>query len=560
MERITLKRLRALVVLLFFAAAVTTASAQTVDELAAKGEGIANADPLAAELRNRQPDGPSRRGFDIGMAAAERDTLPGPGKQRIHDSLSPAEQEGFETAVLFSLERNRNSDFAAKGAAIAKADPLVARARTVETDVFYWLGFDIATGIFGDPALGASGNTATGPGSMKIRDSLSSPGQRGFNASVAFHLSRNYKPSSQEVTSIDNSKSNAAHDRAYGDLKDAGTDQVIEVGKDSGRASYIMASLPFIGEVRVRPDTRDVIISFTSTQKTPPLIEIGKVAPAPNPQGILSFPVNSGSFSRFVPGENGKYSLNLGTLGEQLDIGTPYYYIINVFNDNKNNTKRPRDQVTGKFNTLPQSVKVIFTDLRIFPELLDLTHVNHAKYFFFFDTNVNYPTLTTNCWCRADWVYYVPGRSLLGSVKEVYDNNKGTYYKPELVELPKGKISLQGQEIVFENSPDELVIVVQGVQDSDQPARNLNSKQSYTIFAEQVPSIAEHPPLNSPSYLGGSGYYNVARGNFDLSGYHLGPGDSVSIPFTLTSVPLSNSKFDGYLAFEISGHIDVTRH
>ncbi len=165
-----------------------------VNDLAARGEAIANADPLSAALRNQQPEGSSRRGFDIGMAAAEGQTAPGPGKQRIHDSLSPDEQRGFDIAVAFSLERNRNVELAAKGAAIAAADETVAAARIIEPDVFYWLGFDIATGIFGDPALGANGNTSTGPGSLKIRDSLSAAGQRGFNAAVKLHLSRNYKP------------------------------------------------------------------------------------------------------------------------------------------------------------------------------------------------------------------------------------------------------------------------------------------------------------------------------------------------------------------------------
>jgi hypothetical protein len=179
-----------------------TSGSKTTDVsgLAARGEALANEDPLSAELRNREPEGPSRQGFDIGMAAAERQTLAGPGKQRIHDSLSPAEQRGFTTAVSFSLERNRNADFAAAGAAIAKVDPIVEEARrtyrlgprTVETDVFYRLGFDIATGIFGDPVLGGRGNTATGPGSTKIRNALSAPARRGFDASVAFHLSREY--------------------------------------------------------------------------------------------------------------------------------------------------------------------------------------------------------------------------------------------------------------------------------------------------------------------------------------------------------------------------------
>src|SRR2546428_377429 len=98
MERMGSKLTSGQGVLLLFAAAVATANAQTADELAAKGVAIANADPLSAELRKRQPDDPSRRGFDIGMAAAEGQTSLGPGKQRIHDSLSPAEQGGFDTA------------------------------------------------------------------------------------------------------------------------------------------------------------------------------------------------------------------------------------------------------------------------------------------------------------------------------------------------------------------------------------------------------------------------------------------------------------------------------
>jgi hypothetical protein len=161
--------------------------------LAARGDGVAMQDPLSAELRSREPEGPSRRGFDIGMAAAEGHTAPGPGKQRIHDLLSPAEQKGFEHAVAFSLERNRNVDLAARGAAIARVDQTVAALRTAETDVFYWLGFDIATGIFGDPALGARGDTRLSPDSQKIRDSLSAAAQRGFDASVKLHLSRRYR-------------------------------------------------------------------------------------------------------------------------------------------------------------------------------------------------------------------------------------------------------------------------------------------------------------------------------------------------------------------------------
>jgi hypothetical protein len=161
--------------------------------LASRGEAIAMRDPLSAELRRRASNDASRRGFDIGMAAAEKDTAPGPGKQAIHNALGGLEQAAFDAAVSFSLQRNANAQLAATGAAIARADSVVARARTADPDVFFWLGFDIATGIFGDRKLGALGNTATGPGSARIRDALNPAAQRGFNSAVTLHLSRRYK-------------------------------------------------------------------------------------------------------------------------------------------------------------------------------------------------------------------------------------------------------------------------------------------------------------------------------------------------------------------------------
>ncbi|HEU4779346.1 MAG TPA: trypsin-like serine protease [Steroidobacteraceae bacterium] len=171
-------------------AAITQAD---LDSLAARGAGIAAQDPLSVELRERAAEGAAKRGFDIGMAATEGQTQDGPGKKRVRDALSPAEQEGFDVALSFSLQRNANAARAAVGAAIARSDNEVAEARAREPDVFYWLGFDIASGIFGDPAAGAQGNTQTGPGSLGIRNALSPAAQRGFNASVALHLGRKYR-------------------------------------------------------------------------------------------------------------------------------------------------------------------------------------------------------------------------------------------------------------------------------------------------------------------------------------------------------------------------------
>lgn len=159
--------------------------------LAAKGESVANQDPLAMQLRALQGQGQRLRGFDIGMAAAQGDTAPGPGKQRIHDAIGAVEQRGYETAVAFSLQRNANADHARIGAKIAEADADVEQARNSDPDPFFQLGFDIATGIFGDQALGADGNTATGPGSNRIRESLGPESRLGFDAGVALYLGRN---------------------------------------------------------------------------------------------------------------------------------------------------------------------------------------------------------------------------------------------------------------------------------------------------------------------------------------------------------------------------------
>ena len=114
------------------------------DVAAKKGEALANQDRLATALRNLQPEGPVRRGFDIGMAAAEGHTQDGDGKRRIKASLPPDEQQGFTTAVTYTLIRNRNPKEVAVGAAIAQSDASVDRARNADSDPFYQLGFDIA--------------------------------------------------------------------------------------------------------------------------------------------------------------------------------------------------------------------------------------------------------------------------------------------------------------------------------------------------------------------------------------------------------------------------------
>jgi len=245
------------VVMIILLLAVATAIAQEsptridVNALATRGEALTNEDPLAAQLRDQQVDDASRHGFFVGMGAAEGQTLPGPGKQRIGASLPAAEQRGFNIAVSFSLERNRNADLAARGAAITGADERSAAARDADRDVFYRLGFNIATGIFGDAARGALGNTQWGPGSQRIRDSLSGGGQRGFNAAVKFLLgqdpptspSRSRPRTPAEISVGEFAEPDTARDKAYGATSAANTaGDSNEIRCRGGRDAFIFTT------------------------------------------------------------------------------------------------------------------------------------------------------------------------------------------------------------------------------------------------------------------------------------------------------------------------------
>jgi hypothetical protein len=162
-----------------------------LERISALGESLAANDELAAMLRARLLDEPARRGFSIGLGIWDRNTAPGPGKQRYHDALTTAEQRGFDIAAAFALPRNKYAALVAVGGAIAAADPeLTASRSTLDEDGFYWLGFDIGSGLFGDPAAGAEGRKTLGAGETAIRDSLDARIQRGFDASSAYYINR----------------------------------------------------------------------------------------------------------------------------------------------------------------------------------------------------------------------------------------------------------------------------------------------------------------------------------------------------------------------------------
>jgi hypothetical protein len=113
----------------------------------------------------------------------------------ICDRARDASQRNSPSAAELEAQciATQLNDLETVGASIARQTPALSAARNADADAMYRRGFDIATGIFGDVSLGAKGNNAAGPGSTKIRSGLSPAGQRGFDAAMKVHLSRNYR-------------------------------------------------------------------------------------------------------------------------------------------------------------------------------------------------------------------------------------------------------------------------------------------------------------------------------------------------------------------------------
>lgn len=171
--------------------ATSVTSNADLEQVRMSGEFMCSMDNAAGELRGRLDTG-ARRGFEIGLGIWGKDAAAGPGKQRYRDALTTAERKGFDIAADYALTKNKHAKLIEVGSAIARTDEEVAKARNADPDVFFGLGFDIASGLFGDPAAGSEGSKVVGAGAMAIRNALNDAGRRGFDASTKLHLSRSY--------------------------------------------------------------------------------------------------------------------------------------------------------------------------------------------------------------------------------------------------------------------------------------------------------------------------------------------------------------------------------
>ena len=273
------------------------------------------------------------------------------------------------------------------------------------------------------------------------------------------------------------------------------------------------ARLPFISDVRVIPSASNAIISFKSSQRTPPLIEVGRVPPQADRFGVMVFPVGTSAFTRFVQLQDGRYTLNFNASNEQLNAGTTYYYIINVFNDNQNDPARKREQEVGDVNTFSQSVKVVWEKILITDDSDDGGAGEISLWF---------------------WINYgQPGAHWL-AINELGDNSAST-----------GQIFGIDREHVVENAPNDLSLSVSGVED-DTPFLN-------GVFGTGgARGSGQGPPLEGPSSTKHFDY-NVAKDTIDLTSYPSELGETRSQTFRLVSNP------NGKLNFEVYGHFEITR-
>lgn len=266
--------------------------------------------------------------------------------------------------------------------------------------------------------------------------------------------------------------------------------------------------LPFISDVRIVPSASSAIISFKSSERTPPLVEVSRAPAAPDRFGILTFPVGTSAFTRFVQPQDGRYTLNLDVNNEQLEAGTTYYYIINVFNDNQNDPRRKREQQTGAFSTFTQSVRVVWEKILI----LDDSDDDSAG--------------EVSIWGWAN--YGSPGQQAF-VINDLGDNSAAD-----------GQAFPLDHAADIENAPNDLALSVSGIEDDRGPFSNI----------ARGDGIGE--PLGGPS-SDTNFTRNVARDTLDLTRFPSEPGETRSYQFKLASMP------GGKLGFEIYGHFEITR-
>lgn len=263
-----------------------------------------------------------------------------------------------------------------------------------------------------------------------------------------------------------------------------------------------------IRNMQIIPQVGNAVIAFTSVPGGTAILQLAKIAPVMGADDFWKFPSNSGaSVYPIVPTNtptHDLYTLNFAARNQDLEQGAKYFYILDVYDANKNHW-----QSSGDFTTLAQiqNVKVVFTRIRL------LSPAKPKGLYFDFSAGTSGSTGV-----GQDEVY----NSLGAAVDSPLKWESGAVPKPIQLEL------------LVDNSPNRLrLVVIGGYSDNN---------DFYILPDATFENLASGPE------------WNYAKGEFDLSNY---PGANAVQYFTLQSLPLNGNGNE--LAFDVIGRIEITR-
>jgi len=281
-------------------------------------------------------------------------------------------------------------------------------------------------------------------------------------------------------------------------------------------------STPRFKGLDVKAEVSRAQISFAAEPGLAPYVELSKTPPTAMKDGCLGFPSGQSLGSWPVPRitEGGLFFLSFDKQ-TKIEPATKYYYVLNIPEVNVNINSRGNNERTqdfGQFTTKRQRVKIIFTRIYVL----------------------------------SDGDSESPGDLYFGFYANPYGN--GQYQAYKFLGNARKRLSIESgrsidiyEELVIDNAPDRLRIMVYG-EDDDEGADD--------IFEDWGPGANYEFERAGPG-KNQYGEWNFAKAEFDLSEDRY-QAKKLSVPFNLRSVPLGPNTGD--VVFDVNGRIEITHY